>query len=90
MSTHLCTHCGHIENIFGEEGAQKLGIEILGKLPLDITIREHADRGEPIVHAMPESKISQIYKEIAKKIIQKIDRQQSLNAKLPKIDIRSS
>jgi ATP-binding protein involved in chromosome partitioning len=39
---------------------------LLGSLPLDIGIREHADSGAPTVAAQPDSAIAQIYREIAR------------------------
>ncbi len=71
MSIHICSECGHAEHIFGEGGgtrmAEEQGVDFLGSLPLDIKIREQADSGNPTVAAMPESKISEIYREIARK-----------------------
>jgi ATP-binding protein involved in chromosome partitioning len=39
----------------------------LGGLPLEKRIREQADNGRPTVVAEPDSKVSEIYKEIARK-----------------------
>jgi ATP-binding protein involved in chromosome partitioning len=76
MSTHICSKCGHEEPIFGEGGGQKMcddyNVEMLGSLPLDISIREFTDGGKPSVIAQPDSKISQIYKTIARKAAIKI------------------
>ncbi len=76
MSIHICSECGHAEHIFGEGGgtrmAEEYGVDFLGALPLDITIREQADGGNPTVAAMPESKISEIYREIARKTAAKL------------------
>ena len=42
MSTHVCTHCGHEEHIFGAGGGEKPGlgpvfqVPFLGSLPLDL------------------------------------------------------
>jgi ATP-binding protein involved in chromosome partitioning len=87
MSTHICRQCGHEENIFGKNGAEKLGekyhIELLGKLPLDKSIREDTDKGCPSVVSDPESKVSLLYRDIAKKIIQKTNFQLKLKSKLP-------
>lgn len=51
MSVYHCAKCGTKAHIFGESGAKKLTAqyqtEFLGALPLDIRIREAADRGEP-------------------------------------------
>ena len=50
MSTHICSKCGHEEHIFGEHGGQRLAdeydVDLLGELPLDISIREYADAGQ--------------------------------------------
>jgi ATP-binding protein involved in chromosome partitioning len=76
MSTHICSQCGHEEPIFGAGGGQKMcddyNVELLGSLPLDISIREFTDGGKPSVIAQPDSKISQIYKTIARKAAIKI------------------
>ncbi len=71
MSIHICSACGNAEHIFGEGGgtsmAKEYAVNFLGALPLDIKIREQADSGNPTVAAMPESQVSQIYREIARK-----------------------
>lgn len=76
MSIHICTECGHAEHIFGEGGgtrmAEEHAVDFLGSLPLDIRIREHADSGNPTVAAMPDSQISDIYREIARKTAAKL------------------
>lgn len=52
MSTHICTNCGHLEAIFGDNGGEKLAtsydLPLLAKLPLDIHIRLSSDKGSPI------------------------------------------
>jgi ATP-binding protein involved in chromosome partitioning len=71
MATHVCTNCGHEEAIFGAGGgarlAQQYSVELLGSLPLDAKIREHADSGNPTVVAEPESALAQRYRDIARK-----------------------
>src|SRR4051812_5340582 len=63
MSTHICSHCGHEENIFGAGGAEKMGaeygVEVLGRLPLDMAIREQTDSGKPTVVADPEGRVAE-------------------------------
>ena len=72
MSTHICSKCGHEEHIFGAGGGQKHGrqydVDFLGSLPLDMRIREETDAGKPTVVADPECRISQIYREIARRV----------------------
>ena len=76
MSTHICSNCGHEEHIFGAGGGQKMcddyKVDLLGSLPLDISIREQTDSGKPTVVADPNSKIASIYKDIARKAAIKI------------------
>jgi ATP-binding protein involved in chromosome partitioning len=74
MSGYLCNHCGNIDHIFGENGANNLSdkyqVPVLGKIPLQTTIRINADQGKPI--AFDSGAISEIYKSIAEKISESI------------------
>jgi ATP-binding protein involved in chromosome partitioning len=95
MSTHICSKCGHEEHIFGEGGGKRMavesGVEVLGSLPLDIHIREQADSGNPTVAAMPESRIAEIYREIARKAAAKLaSKSKDYSAKFPKIVIQNT
>ena len=95
MSIHICSECGHEESIFGEGGgarmAEESGVEMLGALPLDIHIREQADGGNPTVAAMPDSRIAEIYREIARKAAAKLASQsKDYSAKFPKIVIQNT
>ncbi|MDP1574472.1 MAG: iron-sulfur cluster carrier protein ApbC [Coxiellaceae bacterium] len=69
MSEYICPHCHHSENIFGKDGAENMALEyevaLLGKIPLDLKIREQADAGNPIVIAEPDSVIAKAYEKIA-------------------------
>jgi len=92
MSIHICSKCGHEEKIFGEGGGQKMSddfdIKFLGSLPLDIQIREEADNGKPTVAADPDSRITEIYKDIARRTTAKLSQQaKDYSAKFPKIVI---
>ncbi|SPJ25153.1 Mrp/NBP35 family ATP-binding protein [Palleronia abyssalis] len=73
MSTHICTNCGYEEHIFGHGGvaaeAKKLGVPLLGEIPLHLDIRTAADGGAPIVVSKPESKQAQAFRDIAKGMI---------------------
>lgn len=59
--------------IFGHGGARKTAedsdVPFLGEIPLDMKIREHADRGTPVVIAEPESAQAKVFLEIAGKLI---------------------
>lgn len=74
MSTHICSNCGHEEQIFGKGGGDKLSeqynIPLLGRLPLNAVIRENADAGKPSVIAGDDA--AESYMTIAKKIAAKL------------------
>lgn len=76
MSLYVCPNCGHEAHIFGHGGAKdeadKLGVDFLGEIPLDIDIRLHADGGDPIVAAKPESPHSRAYHGIALQVWEKL------------------
>jgi ATP-binding protein involved in chromosome partitioning len=72
MSYFKCPHCGERSDIFSHGGAHleadKLGVEFLGEVPLDIAIRETSDAGTPIVIAQPQSEHAEVYRRIAARI----------------------
>jgi ATP-binding protein involved in chromosome partitioning len=95
MSTHICSKCGEVEPIFGEGGgkrmAEEYGVEFLGGLPLDMSIREGTDSGKPSVVSDPESAVAQIYREIARKASARLALQaKSYAAKFPNIVIENN
>ena len=72
MSMHTCTNCGHSEAIFGSEGGDRLAseyaVEVIGRLPLDIKIREKTDSGNPVVASEADSAVAQAYLDLADKV----------------------
>ncbi|MDR2128173.1 MAG: iron-sulfur cluster carrier protein ApbC [Burkholderiaceae bacterium] len=92
MAMHVCSRCGHVEHVFGAGGGQKMaaqyGIDYLGALPLDISIREQTDAGNPTVVAAPDSEAARIYKAMARQIAIRISMQaQDYSAKFPTITV---
>jgi len=95
MSIHICSECGHEEHIFGQGGGQSMSdefdVDFLGALPLDIRIREETDNGKPTVVAEPDSRIAQIYREIARRTAAKLSLQaKNHSAKFPQIVIQNN
>ena len=80
MSMHICSNCGHVDQIFGSDGGNKLaeeyGVDLLAKLPLNRNIREGSDSGTPVTlnDSLPETKI---YQDLAINLLDKL-------SKLPK------
>lgn len=73
MATHVCSQCGHEEHIFGDQGGKRIAeqyqTELLGALPLDVTIREGGDTGKPVRAQQPDSIAGQMYQNIAERLM---------------------
>jgi ATP-binding protein involved in chromosome partitioning len=95
MSTYVCTKCGHEEHVFGSGGGEKMckeyGVDFLGSLPLNLSIREQADAGRPTVVADPDGAISAIYKGIARQVaIRVATLSKDMSSKFPNIVIQNT
>ena len=70
MSYYQCRACGTKDYIFSKDGGEALaerhGLPLLGQLPLDIGIREHADAGTPLLVSSPDSPLATCYREAAR------------------------
>ena len=53
MTAFACPHCGELTEIFGRGGAERFctahGLDFLGGVPLDVTVRQGGDVGVPAV-----------------------------------------
>ena len=51
MAGYVCPHCGELSDPFGRGGvetaAERLELPFLGRIPLNLAIREGSDRGQP-------------------------------------------
>ena len=95
MSTHICGKCGHEEHIFGSGGgrqmAEQYDVDLLGSLPLDVSIREGADNGRPTVALAPASPITETYRAISRKAAARLSRRaKDYSARFPKIVVENA
>ena len=95
MSTHICSRCGYEEHVFGSGGGQQMAeqydVDLLGSLPLDVSIREGADNGRPTVAMAPESPIAATYRAIARKAAAKLSlRARDYSARFPRIVVENA
>ncbi len=74
MSYFACPHCHQETPIFNQGQvatyAKKMGLPLLGSLPLDIAIRESGDQGQPITLTKHEAAF--IFEKMAKTLWEKI------------------
>ena len=92
MSTHVCSQCGHEEAIFGEGGglsiSEEYQIDLLGKLPLSLSVRQQSDGGKPTVISEPDGAAAQSFRDIAAKVDEKMSKlTNSAGNQGPKIQI---
>ncbi len=92
MAVHVCSQCGHVEHIFGEDGGKRMAAEYamdyLGALPLSMAIRVDADGGRPSVVNAPDGEVAGLYKAMARQVAVKIaQRAKDFSAKFPSITI---
>ncbi|KAM6973196.1 iron-sulfur cluster transfer protein NUBPL [Aplochiton taeniatus] len=81
MSVFQCPNCKHETHIFGSDGARQLaetlGVQVLGDIPLHLSIRELSDRGQPVVISSPASPEAEAFKKVAAAVVRRL---QELNA----------
>ena len=92
MAVHVCPNCGHAEHIFGADGgkrmAEEYGVDYLGALPLNMSIREQADAGRPTVVSDADGEIAGIYRAVARQVAVTIAaKAKDFSSKFPTISI---
>lgn len=92
MSYFLCPDNGKRYDIFGHGGARReadrMGVDFLGEVPIEIAIRENSDAGTPITVSQPDSQSASNYREIADRIWAQIEKSISGGQAAPKIVIQ--
>jgi ATP-binding protein involved in chromosome partitioning len=78
MSYFLCPSDGKRYDIFGTDGgrveAERLGVPLLGQIPIDIATRECGDRGMPVTAAEPEGSVASVFLQVAKTLRQTLEK----------------
>ena len=94
MSVHICSQCGHHEALFGTDGgknlAARLGVPLLGQLPLSLPVREAMDAGIAGALLDEQPAVAEIYTQAAFQIVLAVaDKGRDFSSKFPKIVIES-
>jgi ATP-binding protein involved in chromosome partitioning len=83
MSYLVCPHCGpdHTIDVFGSGGGDAVAatlsarfgydVPVLGRIPLDLELRQGGDLGQPIVAQAPDSVAAQALVEVADRLLAK-------------------
>jgi ATP-binding protein involved in chromosome partitioning len=72
MSGHVCSQCGHEDEIFGKGGGKRtsdrFGVPFLGSVPIESVVRASGDEGKPVVVSHPESASATAFAKIAAQV----------------------
>jgi ATP-binding protein involved in chromosome partitioning len=75
MSHFTCPHCHEVIDIFSTGGAERtarqFGVDFLGSVELDPSIRSGGDRGMPVTLAGPENATAKAFYGIAEKVAER-------------------
>jgi ATP-binding protein involved in chromosome partitioning len=89
MSGFVCSHCGEVTDIFGKGGGERWaaenGIDFLGGVPLDVTVRQGGDAGVPAVIQTQGSPATAALQQIARNVAGKVSMQAA--REMPKLTV---
>lgn len=76
--------------LFGKGGGQAVAdfaeVPLLGQIPIDQSVREWADKGNPVVQAAPFSPIARTFVEVAERLVDRIAESNADRDEAPVID----
>jgi ATP-binding protein involved in chromosome partitioning len=79
MSGFVCSHCGEVTDIFGKGGGERYaadnGVDFLGGVPLDVTVRQGADVGVPSVAQSEPGPAAAALEHVARAVAGKVSMQ---------------
>jgi len=71
MAGYVCPKCGHEEHIFGyggvREEAERLGVPLLGQIPISLDVRLAGDAGAPV--ALGDGPVAEAYSHLAARLV---------------------
>ncbi len=74
MSYFVCPDCGKETDVFRKGGgvkeSERLGVPLLGRIPLDPTVCDAGDTGVPVVIGQPNTKVAAEFQKVATAVIE--------------------
>jgi ATP-binding protein involved in chromosome partitioning len=93
MSGFVCPNCNTLHDIFGAGGgkrtAEQHGVELLGQIPIETTVREGGDTGAPVVLSRPDSVTGQAFKHAAERVAARLSIEAARKPRKPTIMLRT-
>ena len=91
MTAFACPHCGEPTEIFGRGGGERFatshGVEYLGGVPLDVTVRQGGDVGVPAVAQREPGPAAKALTSIAQAVAARISVRAAQNVRQPVLTI---
>ena len=91
MTAFVCPHCGELTEIFGRGGGERFatahGLEYLGGVPLDVTVRQGGDVGVPAVAQREPGPAARALTTIAQAVAARMSVRAAQNAGQPVLTI---
>lgn len=92
MSYYICPHCGQRDEIFSHGGAERaaadLGVPFLGAIPLNITLRQQGDRGDPLASfTETDEHVRGAIEDVVRRIMKQAEQADRTRAPLPTLNV---
>jgi ATP-binding protein involved in chromosome partitioning len=91
MTAFVCPHCGELTEIFGRGGGERFaaahGLDYLGGVPLDVTVRQGGDVGVPAVAQREPGPAAKALSAIAQTVAARMSVRAAQNAGQPVLTI---
>lgn len=93
MSGFVCPNCHEVHDIFGTGGgkrtADQYGVELLGQVPLEPSVRAGGDAGTPVVVSHPDSATGKAFAHAAERIAGRLSVEAAKKPRKPTIMLRT-
>jgi ATP-binding protein involved in chromosome partitioning len=93
MSGFICPSCNEVHDIFGSGGGQRTaeqhGIELLGQIPLEPSVRVGGDAGTPVIVSHPDSATGKAFVHAAERIAGRLSVEAARKPRKPTIMLKT-
>jgi ATP-binding protein involved in chromosome partitioning len=91
MTALVCPHCGESIEVFGRGGGERFagehGLELLGAIPLDVTVRQGGDVGVPAVAQREPGPAARAFTSVARTIAARMSVRAALSEDQPVLTV---
>jgi ATP-binding protein involved in chromosome partitioning len=93
MSGFVCPSCNEVHDIFGTGGGKRTadqhGIDLLGQIPLEPSVRIGGDAGTPVIVSHPDSATGQAFERAAERVAGRLSVEAARKPRKPTIMLKT-